>query len=82
MGSDKLIKVVIIHTRDNIILSKKQYETWRDIQHEYNEYVTSLGPFTQEELFDYFEIEYKNEWPIKRSEIESFFLSTNTQLAS
>jgi hypothetical protein len=55
-----------------IILSKKSYQSWQDIQAEYSDYKTSLGPWTKEELLDYFRNDYKEEeFPFSEQEIDS-----------
>ena len=62
-----------------VILTKKKYSSWREIQAEYNTYVTSLGPFLLNELLEYFADEYKDEteWPFSKNEIHIFWNDTS-----
>lgn len=61
-----------------MLLSKQQYSDWREIQDEYEEYVTSLGPFTEEELVDFLSEEYGRDdakWGFTREEVGGFMRS-------
>ncbi|NJL55564.1 hypothetical protein HC928_10485 [bacterium] len=44
----------IIYLKSQMLLSKKQYSDWREIQDEFIDYVTSLGPWTEQEVIDFF----------------------------
>jgi hypothetical protein len=79
------MKLNYIILKNNFLLSKKNYSSWREIQDEYNDsYITSLGPWTLEELLDYFLVEYKKEsnWPFSQSEIEKFIVSKDLEMKS
>jgi hypothetical protein len=63
---------------DSLLLSKKPYSDWREIQDEYEDYMTSLGPKTENEIVEYFAIDYGEDdqrWPFRKVEIEHFFKS-------
>jgi hypothetical protein len=65
----------IIYLKDAMVLSKKPYESRRDIQNEYGDFKTSLGPWSVEEVIAFLEIDFgKNEgqWPFSRKQIEDF----------
>ena len=49
----------LIYLRDNrILVSKKAYQNWQEIQAEYQSYMTSLGPWSLEEVLDFLKTEY------------------------
>ena len=61
-----------------MILSKKRYSDWREIQEEYESYVTSLGPFSEEELVEFLSEEYGRDdakWGFTLGELRGFMNS-------
>jgi hypothetical protein len=53
-------KYNLIFLRPNkVLLTNKMYETWREIQDEYNDYITSLEFVSIEEVVEYIRIDYK-----------------------
>ena len=78
-------KAHYIILEDAVLLSKKDYSNWREIQDEYHEtFVTSFSPLTCDELIAYFEDDYKNEacWPFSMESIIAFFESGKMILRS
>ncbi len=75
--SESAIKAHIIYLNDDsVLLSKKKYCNWREIQDEYYEkFITSLGPMTCEEIILFFSDDFGNEesWPFPKEKIEMFF---------
>ena len=70
----------IIFLRDgSIVLSKVRYSNWEAIQDDYDDYMTSLGPWDSEGILAYFEEEYKEEtsWAFSRTQIQDFMDSRN-----
>jgi hypothetical protein len=66
-----------------MLLSKKRYSDWRKIQDDYESYMTSLGPFTEEGLVGFLSEEYGNDdekWGFSRGEIRDFMKSDATVL--
>ncbi|MEP0356141.1 hypothetical protein [Paraglaciecola sp.] len=53
----------IIYTDSNVVLSKKKYAKWIQIQEEFPDYKASLGPWSFNEVIDYLEGEYDNLLP-------------------
>ena len=43
----------IVFTKSKMLLSKKRYESWREIQNEYEDYVASLGPWSEVDVAEY-----------------------------
>ncbi len=71
-------KAVIIYLEDCMIISKKGYSNWQEIQNEYYEkYKTNLLPMTCNEIISFFEEDFKKEenWPFSRKRIIDFFES-------
>jgi hypothetical protein len=69
-------KATLIYLEGNILLSKKVYNDWREIQEEYYEnFKTSLIPMTCEDIISFFQEDFKDEdrWPFSKSRIISFF---------
>jgi hypothetical protein len=52
------MKLYIIFRESGMLLSKKSYGTWREIQDEYSDYKASLGPWSPDEILGYLEDDY------------------------
>lgn len=79
------MKATIIYLQDCMILSKKEYTSWKEIQNEYCEsYKTSLEPATCEEILAFFEEDFKEEvnWPFSRECIVDFFVGDKMYIRS
>ncbi|MBO2650812.1 hypothetical protein [Shewanella algae] len=57
------MQITIIYLEDNMLISKENYESWRQIQDEYETYKASLGPWEVEEIIEYLSDEYTNMSP-------------------
>ncbi|AEF54356.1 hypothetical protein [Marinomonas posidonica] len=68
----------IIYTETDMVLSKKDYESWREIQDEYVTYKTSLGPWGMDEVIEYLTDEYPKLSPKANIQIKEFE-NTNSQ---
>ena len=69
-------KAVIIYLEEDILISKKEYSCWREIQDDYYEkYKANLPPLYCDEIIRFFEDEFVQEenWPISRKRIIEFF---------
>ena len=71
----------IIYTEDEMLLSRKEYACWRDIQDEYQRYKASLGPWTPKEVIDYLSDDYRNLEPSAFKQVHSFLTSTKLTVA-
>ncbi len=67
-----------------LIISRKRYADWREIQDEYEDYMTSLGPFSEEALLEFLSDEYGDEsrWGFTAREIRDFMNSDAVVLRS
>lgn len=69
-------RAIIIYLEDCMLLSKKEYLNWKEVQEEYFEkYKTNLEPMTCEEIISFFQEDFKEErnWPFSRKRIINFF---------
>ena len=53
----------LIYTDSNVVLSKKKYADWVQIQEDFPDYKTSLGPWDLDEMIDFLDEEYDNLLP-------------------
>lgn len=68
-----------------MIISKKPYSGWREIQDEHENFMTSLGPYTEEDLLDFFEQQYGFDdarWAFSRERMREFMASGEMTLES
>lgn len=73
----------IIYLKSQMLLSKKQYSDWREIQDEFVDYVASLGPWTEQEVIDFFQDDFPSEsWPFSKADIKAFMLSSDETIAT
>jgi hypothetical protein len=77
--SRRTSRAYVIYLRpDGMLLSKKQYSDWREIQDEYENYMTSLGSFSIDELVMFLSEQYgtdEGNWGFSQEEIRSFMES-------
>ena len=79
------IKATIIYLDDAVLLSKKKYSNWLEVQEEYHDkYKTNLAPLTCDEIIKFFEEDFKEEdkWPFSRNQILQFFDSEEMIIGS
>lgn len=67
----------LIFTESGVLLSKKVYSTWREIQDEYESYKASLGPWDHEEVQTWLDEEYKNLDPSAECQVSNFIAETD-----
>lgn len=78
-------KAIIIYLDECMVLSKKIYSGWRDVQEEYyDKYKANLSPMTCTEVIQFFEEDFKEEenWPFSRNDIVAFFNSNDLVMYS
>ena len=63
-----------------MILTKVAFSNWRAVQAAYNDYMASLGPFTDEELLDYLAVEYPVDPPFEEAALDGFLASDTREL--
>jgi len=67
----------IIYTETDMLLSKRRYASWRDIQDEYQSFKTSLGPWEQDEIAEYLAAEYPDLSPSAQEQIAALLSASN-----
>ena len=76
----------MIFLDDKVLLSKKQYSHWREIQDEYYEHFkTSFTAMTCREIIQYYEDDYGTDditWPFTRKTLLDYFDSEDIILQS
>lgn len=67
----------IIYTGSEILLSKKSYQSWREIQNEYSDFKASLGPWPVPETLEFLEFEYLELDPPAATQVNQFVTSSS-----
>lgn len=83
-GQDSHVHLIYLRP-GGMVLSKRTYSGWREIQAEYEDYMTSLGPFSEEELLDFLAAEYGDDearWGFSSARIREFMRSDAAALES
>ena len=73
-----LVHLIYLRSDRELIVSKKRYLHWREIQDEYEDYMASLGPWSEEEIIDFFRVDSgknETEWPFSSAAIHDFMKS-------
>jgi hypothetical protein len=68
---------------DGLLLVKRPDADWRQLQDEYTDYLTSLGPWTADEIAEYFALDYGGNdcrWPFTRGAIDEFMRAMSAQV--
>ncbi len=77
----RLVHIVYLR-RGGTLLTKKPYQDWREIQDEFEDYMTSLGPWSAPEVLDYLQFDYPTEMSAAEVDrIKAFLASDDTTLA-
>ena len=65
--------LMLVFTRHAMILSKRRYRSWQEVQDDFEDYISSLGPYSFDELFDYLTNDYTSSTvPFDRDEVDRF----------
>jgi hypothetical protein len=70
--------IVYCHTRTVLDRRPYPYPREQEMQREYPDYKTSLGPWTEVDIVDFFTVDYRRDesrWPFTRQAIADFFRS-------
>jgi hypothetical protein len=68
----------IVFRKDRICIVKQQDDDWRKLQTRFHDFKASLGPWSKDEVADYWSLDYgsdESKWPFRREEIEAFVKS-------
>jgi hypothetical protein len=61
----------VIYTETDVLLSRREYASWREIQDEYQAYKASLGPWDRRSLVDYLTKEYPLLFPPAEEQLDA-----------
>jgi len=70
-----MTEVLIILTRKEVLISRKPYASWREIQDEYDDYMASLGPWDTATATSWLDEEYSGLSPSAKDQIGTFLCS-------
>lgn len=69
----------LIYTRsDRILISRRPYESWLQIQDDFADYMASLGPWSSDETIEYLSHEHPGLNPSATDQIGTFLASGET----
>ncbi len=66
------VMLYIIYTETNVLLSKRSYSSWREIQDQYEAYKASLGPWDEEKVINYLAEGYSELQPSAQEQVAAF----------
>ncbi|WP_122613437.1 hypothetical protein [Pseudomonas viridiflava] len=70
------MQIHIIYTRTAMLLSKHLYQSRREIQNQYSDYMTSLGPWEEDTVLEYLADEYPELSPHSQEQVNAFIADT------
>jgi membrane protease YdiL (CAAX protease family) len=83
---DARTRLHLVYLRpDGLLLTRKPYADWREIQDDHADYMTSLGPFDEDDLIEFLTNEYGADdahWAFTRTQLRDFIASDATVLKS
>ena len=65
----------IIYTDTDMLLSKARFGSWREIQDQYADYKTSLGPWESDAVIDYLAFDYHDLVPSAATQVAALLAS-------
>ena len=71
----------IVITEKKVVLSKQDYQSFREVQNDFIDYVTLLGPWSPEEVVDYLENEYPNIASSVKEQVDALIKSEHFEVA-
>jgi hypothetical protein len=74
MPDEPLAHLVFLR-RGAVLLVKRPDADWRELQDEYDDYMASLGPWSEADICEHFALDYgehDNRWPFTRAAVGEF----------
>ena len=68
----------IVFRRNRVSIVKSSSADWHELQRRFEDYMSSLGPWSQQQVTDYWTLDYGNDerkWPFQRKDIDTFVKS-------
>lgn len=75
------MKLTIVYLRDRMLLTKRASGDWRELQDEYRDFTTSLGPWDEAEVIAFLAAEYPADPVFTAARIRAFLASPDLVLA-
>lgn len=63
------VQIHVIYTHTEVLLSRHPYASWREIQNQYPDYITSLGPWDDQAVIEYLIDEYPELSPHPKEQV-------------
>ena len=73
---NRFVQIQIIYIQTDMLLSKHPYPSWREIQNQYPDYVTSLGPWDEDTVIEYLANEYPDLSPHPKKQVVALIEDT------
>ena len=65
------MRIHIIYTRTVMLVSRHPFQSWKEIQNQYPDYMTSLGPWDKDTVIEYLADEHPELFPHPRDQIDA-----------
>lgn len=81
MATQQALAHLVFLRSGGMLLVKKPQADWRQLQNEYGDYMTSLGPWSEAQILGYFPLDYGQDdagWPFRRRAITEFMRSSDS----
>jgi len=69
------MELYIVFTDSEIVLTKQQYESWRELQNDFFNYKSSLGPWQENLVIDYLNSHYPDLSPSAQLQVTALITS-------
>lgn len=75
--------LIYLRGKPGLVLSKGPPRDWREVQDEYADYMTSLGPWSADDVVDFFAADLggPSGWPFSARQVREFVASDETVLS-
>lgn len=80
-SENRFVQIHIIYTRTDMLLSKHPYPSWREIQNQYSDYMTSLGPWDEDTIIEYPADQYPDLSPHPKEQVVALIEDTQKTIA-
>lgn len=75
------MKLTIVYLKDRMLITKQASRDWRELQDEYRDFTTSLGPWDEAEVIAFLAAEYPADPVFNAERIRAFVASPESVLA-
>lgn len=66
---------IILTRKEEVLISRKPYASWREIQDEYDDYMASLGPWDVTTVVSWLDEEYSTLLPPAQEQVDTLLSS-------